>query len=220
MTDDSFATLTYDTRDRKAYITLNRPERSNAIDERMPRRDPRRRRTRERRRRGARDRAPRCGSRVLRRLRPQAIRGDRRRHPGRRLGSDQGLPGHEAQHRRLLHAVPIAQADDLQGARLCRGRRQRHRTVVRPRRDGRRRAHRVHAGPRLGLPDDRDVGVPTRRRAGEAHAADRRHDRRPDGRGVGARARGRRRPPSSTPASRSSPTAWPVCRSISWSCRS
>jgi enoyl-CoA hydratase len=36
MTDDSFATLTYETRDRKAYITLNRPERLNAIDERMP----------------------------------------------------------------------------------------------------------------------------------------------------------------------------------------
>jgi enoyl-CoA hydratase len=36
MTDDSFATLAYETRDRKAYITLNRPERLNAIDERMP----------------------------------------------------------------------------------------------------------------------------------------------------------------------------------------
>src|SRR2546423_651132 len=33
---DDFATLTYETRDRKAYITLNRPERLNAIDERMP----------------------------------------------------------------------------------------------------------------------------------------------------------------------------------------
>lgn len=36
MTDDTFATLTYETRDRKAYLTLQRPERLNAIDERMP----------------------------------------------------------------------------------------------------------------------------------------------------------------------------------------
>jgi enoyl-CoA hydratase len=35
--NDSFASLTYATRDRKAYITLNRPERLNAIDGRMPR---------------------------------------------------------------------------------------------------------------------------------------------------------------------------------------
>lgn len=32
-----FATLTYTTRDRKAYVTLNRPERLNAIDDAMPR---------------------------------------------------------------------------------------------------------------------------------------------------------------------------------------
>ncbi len=31
-----FTTLTYETRDRKAYVTLNRPERLNAIDDRMP----------------------------------------------------------------------------------------------------------------------------------------------------------------------------------------
>jgi len=36
MTDDTLATLTYETRDRKAYLTLQRPERLNAIDERMP----------------------------------------------------------------------------------------------------------------------------------------------------------------------------------------
>jgi enoyl-CoA hydratase len=35
--NDSFSSLTYATRDRKAYITLNRPERLNAIDGRMPR---------------------------------------------------------------------------------------------------------------------------------------------------------------------------------------
>lgn len=31
-----YATLTYETRDRKAYVTLNRPERLNAIDDVMP----------------------------------------------------------------------------------------------------------------------------------------------------------------------------------------
>jgi enoyl-CoA hydratase len=31
-----YATLTYTTRDRKAYVTLNRPERLNAIDDSMP----------------------------------------------------------------------------------------------------------------------------------------------------------------------------------------
>ncbi len=35
MTD--FTTLTYETRDRKAYLTLNRPDRLNAIDDHMPR---------------------------------------------------------------------------------------------------------------------------------------------------------------------------------------
>lgn len=35
MTD--FTTLTYETRDRKAYVTLNRPDRLNAIDDHMPR---------------------------------------------------------------------------------------------------------------------------------------------------------------------------------------
>ncbi len=34
MTD--FVTLTYSTRDRKAYVTLNRPDRLNAIDDVMP----------------------------------------------------------------------------------------------------------------------------------------------------------------------------------------
>jgi enoyl-CoA hydratase len=31
-----YATLTYQTRDRKAYLTLDRPERLNAIDDVMP----------------------------------------------------------------------------------------------------------------------------------------------------------------------------------------
>jgi enoyl-CoA hydratase/carnithine racemase len=33
---DDYATLTYEQRDRKAYVTLNRPERLNAIDDAMP----------------------------------------------------------------------------------------------------------------------------------------------------------------------------------------
>lgn len=36
MPDTSFTSLTYETRDRKAYVTLDRPERLNAIDARMP----------------------------------------------------------------------------------------------------------------------------------------------------------------------------------------
>lgn len=36
MSDPTFSTLRYETRDRKAYLTLNRPERLNAIDDLMP----------------------------------------------------------------------------------------------------------------------------------------------------------------------------------------
>ncbi len=36
MEDQGFSSLLYETRDRKAYITLNRPERLNAIDAHMP----------------------------------------------------------------------------------------------------------------------------------------------------------------------------------------
>src|SRR3954462_14075510 len=32
----TFSTLTYEVRDRKAYLTLNRPDRLNAIDDAMP----------------------------------------------------------------------------------------------------------------------------------------------------------------------------------------
>jgi enoyl-CoA hydratase len=36
MADRTFTSLTYETRDRKAYVTLNRPDRLNAIDVHMP----------------------------------------------------------------------------------------------------------------------------------------------------------------------------------------
>ena len=36
MTDDQQSTVLYEVKDRKAYLTLNRPDRLNAIDFRMP----------------------------------------------------------------------------------------------------------------------------------------------------------------------------------------
>lgn len=36
MTDDQQSTVRYEVKDRKAYLTLNRPDRLNAIDFRMP----------------------------------------------------------------------------------------------------------------------------------------------------------------------------------------
>ena len=109
----TFETLTYETRDRKAYITLNRPERLNAINGAMPG---------EIRRRGRRaNDDPDVHVIVLQGagrafcagydLKLYAEEGDR--HPGAGLGPDQGLPLDEAQHRRLHQPVPIAQADDL-----------------------------------------------------------------------------------------------------------
>jgi enoyl-CoA hydratase len=71
---------------------------------------------------------------------------------------------HEGFHRRLLQPLAQPQADHLQGAGLRRGRRQRHRAVLRPGGDGRGCADRLHAGAGLGLPDHRDVGLPPRRR--------------------------------------------------------
>ncbi|MES5824627.1 hypothetical protein [Streptomyces sp. RG80] len=36
MTDDQQSTVLYEVKDRKTYLTLNRPDRLNAIDFRMP----------------------------------------------------------------------------------------------------------------------------------------------------------------------------------------
>jgi hypothetical protein len=48
------------------------------------------------------------------------------------------------------------------------GRRQRHRAVLRPHRDGRGCAHRLHADAGVGLPDAGDVDVQARAGAGQA----------------------------------------------------
>ena len=216
----TYGTLTYGKDDRVARITLNRPERLNAIDDAMPG---------EIRRAVERANADDDvhvivlagrGPGVLRRLRPQAFRRRRDDAPlaRRTMPWDpmRDYRDHEAQHRRLHVAVAQLQADDRQGARLRGGGRQRHRAVLRPRRDGRGRADRLHAGARLGLPDDRDVGLPARRRAGEADAAHRRHDRRPRPPGAwGLVLRSGAGRPSSTPRSTRSPRAWPACRATS-----
>ncbi len=118
------------------------------------------------RRRGARDRGRRRGPGLLRWLRPGRLRrGPRARRAGRSplppgedaLGPDARLRRHEAQHRRLHGAMAQPQAHHRQGAWLCGGRRQRHRAVLRPAGHGRRRAHRLHAHARMGLPDHSDV---------------------------------------------------------------
>ena len=211
----------YEVRNRKAYLTLNRPDRLNAIDRRgCPARLRAARRRGERRPRRARHRAAGRRPGVQRGLRHEGVRRGRRRHPGRGVGPDPRLRPDEAQHRRLLQPVAVAEADGREGARLRRRRRQRHRAVLRPGRHGRRRPHRLHARARVGLPDDGDVGLPARRRAGQADAAHRRHDRRPDRRGVGSGRRVGARRRSWTRRSRRWPTASPACRSTSWPCRS
>ncbi|CAN5759321.1 hypothetical protein BH20ACT4_BH20ACT4_01430 [soil metagenome] len=110
--------------------------------------------------------------------------------PGRHLGPDRRLPDDAAQHGRLHVAVALDEADDRQGAGLRRRRGQRHRPVLRPDRDGRRRPDRVHAHPGLGVPDHRHVGISGGCRASQGDAAHRRHDRRPHGCRLGPRARG------------------------------
>ena len=174
-----FSTLKYTVKDRVARITLDRPERLNAIDERMPHEI---------------------------RLAVEQANADDRVHvivlagAGRafcagydlKLFAERGGRGNaviqempwdpmqdyrvmKGLHRRLLHAVAQLQAHAVQGARL-RGRgRLGHRAFLRHRRHGGGREDRLHAGARLGLPHDRDVGLPPGRGEGQAHAAHRRH---------------------------------------------
>src|SRR3954471_22790619 len=189
----TYQTLTYEVRDAKAYLTLNRPDRLNAIDDVMPGEI-----------RAAVDEANAdeavrvivvagegrafCAGYDLKKFAEGEV-GDRWARAGGGGTWDPGprLPRDAPKHRRLLHVVAIAEADAREGAR-ARGRRwQRHRAVVRPGRDGRRCPYRLPAGACLGLPDHRDVGLSHRRRAREADAAHRRHHRRGDSGVVGAR---------------------------------
>ena len=70
--------------------------------------------------------------------------------------------------------VALAQAGHRPGPRLLRRRRHRLRAVLGPHRLRRGRPHRLPAGARLGLADDRDVDLPARARALQAPAAHRR----------------------------------------------
>ena len=56
--------------------------------------------------------------------------GGGRRHAGDAVGSDEGLCLHDAQHRAVHEPVALLPAGDLQGARLRRRRRFRHRAVL------------------------------------------------------------------------------------------
>ena len=84
-----------------------------------------------------------------------------------------------------MRALALAQAGRRPGARLLRRRRDGLRALLGPDRVRRRLPDRLPAGPRVGLADDRDVGLPRRSRAREAPAADGRRARRPDRRRVG-----------------------------------
>jgi enoyl-CoA hydratase/carnithine racemase len=127
--------LRYETANRKAYITLNRPERLNAIDRFMP---------------GEIDAAVELANddpevHVI------VLRGEGRSFcSGYDLkdfaeggigtqglvGSDQGFPGHEAEHRSIHQPLPVAEAHHLPSARSRGGRRQRYRPVLRSGGDG------------------------------------------------------------------------------------
>ena len=162
---------------------------------RHARRDPRRGGMGQRRAGNPRHRGRRGGQGLLWRLRPRRLcrAADRTPLPAGSppLGPDGRLRRHEAQHRGLHEPVALIQADDRQSARRRGGRRQRHRDVLRPAGDGRGRAHRLHAHPRLGLPDHGHVDLPARGAARQADDVHRRRDRRPHRRRLGAGQRGR-----------------------------
>ena len=232
-------TLTYETGDRVARITLNRPERGNGITPRMPvelaecveraNLDPEVHAIAL-----AGNGSGFCGGYDL----VASAEGDMselgeggaappgspldpavigtNHVPDDELGPGHRLPVHEPQRARLHEPLPLREAGPLQGPRLLRRRRHRHGALLGPAGDRRGRQDRLPAGPRLGLADDGDVGEPARADAGQAPAPDRRLADRRRGGGVGAGDRGGARPPSSTSASSACWSGSRGCRSTSW----
>ena len=229
---------TYETGDRVARITLNRPERGNGIVPRMPAEiaacveranlDPEVHvialagngtgfcggydlvASAEG------DMSGLGGRRGAARLAGRP--GDDRRQPRARveLGPGHRLPVHVAQRARLHEPLPLREAGALQGPRLLRRRRHRHGALLGPAGDRRRRQDRLPAGARLGLADDGDVGGAARADAGQAPAADRRLADRRAGGGVGAGDRGGAAGGARRALRVPRSSASPACRSTSW----
>ena len=94
----------------------------------------------------------------------------RQPRPLRHLGPDGRLRDDEPQRPGVHDAVPLRQAGRLPGTRLLRGGWHRHGAVLGPARDGRRRQDRLSAGPGVGIADDLAVGSPGGGPAGQAAA--------------------------------------------------
>ena len=216
-----YTSIAYRTDGRVARITLNRPDRLNAIDDDMPRRDPARGRGGERGPCGPRDRRRRRGAGVLCRLRPEALRRARRRPTRRPLGprcrgtrwrttgscagnTDDFLSLWRSYKPTIAKVQGYAVAGGSDIALSC--------DLVVMAEDA---ADRLHAGAGLGLSHHRHVGVPPRRRAGEAPAVHRRHDRRAHRRRHGDSLPRRCPRTSSTRRSRRWPSGSPVSRATS-----
>ena len=150
-----FTTLKLEVEDRPAFITLNRPERLNAIDAAMPgeiaqavaaANDDERVHVIVLQGAGKAF----CAGYDLK----DFAEGDRERRytqpmpwdPMRDYRPDAG------QYRPLFQPVALLQTDPLQGPWLRRGRRLGHRAMRRPAGDGRGCPYRLYAGARLGCP--------------------------------------------------------------------
>jgi hypothetical protein len=154
--------------------------------------------------------------RVLRGLRSEVLCRRQRlgkRNSGNALGSDEGLRLHDAQHRALHEPMAIVSACHLQGPWICRRRWLRRRALLRHRGHGRGCSDRLHAGARLGMSHDGDVGLSPRPRARQTHALYRRQDRRARSGKARSRLQMRARPLRSTRKWKRSPNAWRRCRS-------
>ena len=190
----------YERARRVATLTLNRPDRLNAITRELvgELRTALQRAWDDDAIRAIRLRG--AGRAFCAGLRHRLGRGGDARGRGRPpVGPDRRLPDDVRLRRRLHAAVALAQAGDRPGPRLLRRRRHRLRAVLRPHRLRRGLPHRLPAGAGVGLADDGDVDLPPRARALQAPAAHRRRARRPPRGRVGpgergvARGRARRR---------------------------